>query len=74
MTVARRNRRKIISSKEAEKQHKVVARAEMMVEKYKEMGLEELAKIENGKRSKTDNFAYHAAVYELTHPTDRPAS
>ena len=68
MTISRRNRRGTISRSEAFKQQKVVARAEKMVDYFKSLGLEKLKDIENEKRSKTDTFAYHAALYELNNP------
>ena len=65
MSANRRANRKVLSRKEAETQRKVVARWRTMKDMYVSMGLDELKKIENQKRSNTDDFAYKTALVEL---------
>ena len=65
MSANRRANRRVLSRKEVETQRKVVARWSKMREAYLAMGLEELKRIENEKRSNTDDFAYKTALVEL---------
>jgi hypothetical protein len=69
MSNIRKSKRATLTRSEVKKQTKVITRYNNQLNLYKEMTLDELKEIASQKRSKTDHFAFLAAIDGKKQPT-----